>query len=208
MMEKQANLEVFSSYQCTSSAAKLGGITHPGDVAESTSLSSVQLPASSYPLLDALPPSLVAGGKLSALQLEGILYTATKHQQLLPGGKRAGFFIGDGAGVGKGRQIAGIILDNYCRGRRKAAWFSLSSDLCLDAQRDLSDLGAHITVINNVQTLDRETRALGLSQDFQEGCLFLTYSSLVSSLKGRSRLSQIVDWLGGPAFEGPLIFDE
>ncbi|KAL6756388.1 hypothetical protein V8C86DRAFT_3136630 [Haematococcus lacustris] len=115
---------------------------------------------------------------------------------------------GDGAGVGKGRQIAGIILDNYCRGRRKAAWFSLSSDLCLDAQRDLSDLGAHITVINNVQTLDRETRALGLSQDFQEGCLFLTYSSLVSSLKGRSRLSQIVDWLGGPAFEGPLIFDE
>ena len=30
----------------------------------------------------------------------------------------AGFFIGDGAGVGKGRQISGIILDNYARGRR------------------------------------------------------------------------------------------
>jgi hypothetical protein len=25
---------------------------------------------------------------------------------------------GDGAGVGKGRQIAGVILDNYARGRR------------------------------------------------------------------------------------------
>jgi hypothetical protein len=27
----------------------------------------------------------------------------------------AGFFIGDAAGVGKGRQVAGIILDNYAR---------------------------------------------------------------------------------------------
>jgi hypothetical protein len=35
---------------------------------------------------------------------------------------RAGFFIGDGAGVGKGRQIAAIILDNVVRGRRKHVW--------------------------------------------------------------------------------------
>lgn len=27
----------------------------------------------------------------------------------------AGFFIGDAAGVGKGRQVAGIVLDNYAR---------------------------------------------------------------------------------------------
>ena len=39
----------------------------------------------------------------------------------------AGFFIGDGAGVGKGRQIAGIILDNYARGRRRAVWLSTST---------------------------------------------------------------------------------
>lgn len=38
----------------------------------------------------------------------------------------AGFFIGDGAGVGKGRQIAGIILDNFARGRRRAVWLSTS----------------------------------------------------------------------------------
>ncbi len=36
----------------------------------------------------------------------------------MPDGERAGFFIGDGAGVGKGRQIAGVILDNLARGRR------------------------------------------------------------------------------------------
>ncbi len=33
-------------------------------------------------------------------------------------GAGAGFFIGDGAGVGKGRQISGVIIDNFARGRR------------------------------------------------------------------------------------------
>lgn len=32
-----------------------------------------------------------------------------------------GCVAGDGAGVGKGRQIAGVILDNYARGRRSAS---------------------------------------------------------------------------------------
>jgi hypothetical protein len=51
---------------------------------------------------------------------------------------------GDGAGVGKGRQISGIILDNYARGRRKSVWISTSTDLYADAVRDLRDLGSHI----------------------------------------------------------------
>lgn len=53
---------------------------------------------------------------------------------------------GDGAGVGKGRQISGIILDNYVRGRRKSVWVSTSTDLYADAVRDLRDLGSHIEV--------------------------------------------------------------
>ena len=32
-------------------------------------------------------------------------------------------------------QIAGIILDNYCRGRRRHIWFSISTDLRMDAER-------------------------------------------------------------------------
>jgi hypothetical protein len=32
--------------------------------------------------------------------------------------------IGDGTGVGKGRQSAAIILDNWLQGRRKAVWIS------------------------------------------------------------------------------------
>ena len=44
--------------------------------------------------------------QLSSLQLEGVLYACQRHLTLLPGGRRAGFFIGDGAGVGKGRQVS------------------------------------------------------------------------------------------------------
>lgn len=90
---------------------------------------------------------VLAAGKLSALQLEGVMHACTKHLTWLPSGERAGFFIGDGAGVGKGRQIAGCIVDSYARGRRKAAWITTSTDLYHDAVRDLRDLGAHIPVI-------------------------------------------------------------
>ena len=61
-------------------------------------------------------------------------------------GERAGFLIGDGAGVGKGRTIAGIIYENFLQGRKKAIWVSVSNDLKYDAERDLRDIGA-----NNIQ---------------------------------------------------------
>ena len=53
-------------------------------------------------------------------------------------------------------------------------WLSISTDLYLDACRDLRDLGLEgITVINNCQTLDAKTKALGLSKEYQEGVLFM-----------------------------------
>ena len=51
--------------------------------------SAIRLPASDYPLWDALPEAVVAEGKLSQLQLEGVLYACTKHQQILMSGERA-----------------------------------------------------------------------------------------------------------------------
>ena len=50
--------------------------------------------------------------------------------------------LGDGAGVGKGRTIAGLIYENYLKGRKKAIWVSVSNDLKYDADRDLGDIGA------------------------------------------------------------------
>lgn len=53
------------------------------------------------------------------------------------------FITGDGAGVGKGRTIAGIIFENYLKGRKKALWISVSNDLKYDAARDFKDIGAN-----------------------------------------------------------------
>jgi uncharacterized membrane protein YgcG len=64
--------------------------------------SAIPLPPSSYPLFDAYPESVVQQGKLSQLQLEGVLYACSRHQQILPSGERAGFFIGGCARGGGG----------------------------------------------------------------------------------------------------------
>eukprot|EP00891_Asterochloris_glomerata_P001845 jgi/Astpho2/1845/e_gw1.00038.339.1_t len=192
--------QVFSDYR--SSVTR--GQPHPAAISEAASLSAIALPKTDYPLWDTLPDALVDSGKLSQLQLEGVLYACTKHQQFLPSGERAGFFIGDGAGVGKGRQISGIILDNYARGRRKHVWLSTSSDLHLDAERDLRGLGCmSISVINNLQTLDKVTTTP------QEGVMFMTYSTLTIARQNKqSRRDQVVQWCGGFKFDGCLIFDE
>ena len=171
-------------------------------------------------------------------------------------------------------------------------------DLYHDATRDLRALGCHISIINNCQMLDRETRVSGLAKDMQEGVLFMcvapvpplltcdirpsanglaphvvphvnrppflqehdwlhaclhafhrhvqmcawqewsgfrrlmvelwkcgcqpdmllpfiscpgvcrTYTTLIQQGKGRTRLQQVMDWCGGPDWDGPLIFDE
>ena len=53
------------------------------------------------------------GGALSNMQMETVVYAGMRHATQLPNGTTAGFFLGDGVGLGKGRQLAGIILDNW-----------------------------------------------------------------------------------------------
>ena len=152
---------------------------------------------------------------MSKLQLEGVSYACQAHlQKLSDGVTRSGFMIGDGAGVGKGRQISGIIVDNFARGRKRHVWISSSHDLRRDAERDLRDLGCYIKVIDGCKELDKETKALGLSNTCGEGVLFLTYSTLVSKGGGggsggkiskiggkssnqKTRLEQAIEWFVG-----------
>lgn len=50
-------------------------------------------------------------------------------------------------GVGKGRQIAGLILEHKLTGGKRCLWISVSNDLRYDAVRDLGDVNArHIKV--------------------------------------------------------------
>ena len=35
-----------------------------------------------------------------------------------------------------------------------------------------------------------------------------TYSTLISNVKGKPRLQQLVDWVGGRDYDGPIVLDE
>jgi hypothetical protein len=207
-MSTEIEESVFSDYVCRSLSV---GKAHPGNIAESGLLATIDLPKATYPI-DGLGHS-IKEANLSALQLEGVLYACQRHQYILPDGTRSGFFIGDGAGVGKGRQISGIISDNCARGRLQHIWFSISADLIHDAERDLTGVGCHMKVHNGCKSLDNSNRGLGMGQDSKRGVLFSTYSTLISAVsrkgKGKeSRLAQLINWCGGESFEGCLIFDE
>jgi hypothetical protein len=121
-------------------------------------------------------------------------------------------------GVGKGRQIAGLIMANIARGRRRHVWVSTSSDLCVDAKRDLLDLGCHVDVIAGPQELDRRTGVGGVARELDKGVMFVTYATLSRDPR---RLAQVVRWCQSGAragtagrgaasttFDGLVVFDE
>jgi P-loop containing NTP hydrolase pore-1/C-terminal domain on Strawberry notch homologue len=173
---------------------------HPAHIVEAASMAAIDAPEISY--RSSLPASVIADGRLSDIQYESVLYAGQRHGLTLKDGNRAGYFVGDGTGVGKGRIIAGIVLDNHIQGRRRAVWVSVSNDLMEDARRDLVDLGAKdlpLVRINDFSPAD--------AIDLQEGVVFTTYASLISSAKGggQSRREQLEKWLGG---EGLIVFDE
>ena len=68
------------------------GKKHPDQVIETASMSSVEPPDISYTL--GLPDKTIDEAKLSALQLESIVYASQAHEKMLMDGNRAGFLIG------------------------------------------------------------------------------------------------------------------
>ncbi|XP_060088845.1 protein strawberry notch homolog 2 isoform X1 [Heteronotia binoei] len=198
--EELGHAETYADY--VPSKSKIGK-QHPDRVVETSTLSSVPPPGVTYSL--SLPALTADNGLLSALQLEAITYACQQHEVLLPSGQRAGFLIGDGAGVGKGRTVAGIIFENYLKGRKKSLWFSASNDLKYDAERDLKDIDAPnipVHALNKIKYGDTAT---------SEGVLFATYSALIGESQAggqhRTRLKQILDWCKED-FDGVIVFDE
>ncbi|RCJ40988.1 methylase, partial [Nostoc minutum NIES-26] len=197
-------------------------LPHPSLLCESAALALVSPPAPTYK--PHLPSNIVSQDLLSAAQLESVIYAGQAHSEFLSGSYtvddswdnvtvaanseenavrfRRGWFLGDGTGCGKGRQIAGIVLDNWCQGRRKAIWVSKSSALIEDARRDWCALGG-----NEKDIIDLSNIKLGDPIPFTQGILFCTYSTLRSQKNGKSRLKQIVEWVGKD-FQGIIAYDE
>ncbi len=201
-----------------------GAVRHPTPLVQSAAMASVAPPAPAY--RPRLPNNLINDGVLSEAQIEAIVYAGQAHAADLPGSftveddgtvlapasdddpaafrVRQGFMIGDGTGVGKGREAAGIILDNRMQGRRRAVWVSERDKLIEDARRDWRDLDGdprQLTSLHKVKVAD--------PIPLEDGILFATYSLLRTPARQgrRGRLEQLVEWLGRD-FDGVVILDE
>jgi hypothetical protein len=203
-----------------------GARVHSDALVESAALATVRPPMPSYrPILE---PDIVTRRVLSLEQLETVIYAGEQHRQRFEMSVRTtdgdvsvlyrgGFMLADGAGVGKGRQIAGIIRDNRHHGRNRAVWFTYSSRLIKDTRRDWIDLGGKA---NDVVAWSKTKTKDALQ--FDDGILFATYGLLrvkteqtvVNPENGKSsvvtrwaRLEQLVKALGVD-FDGVIVFDE
>jgi predicted RNA methylase len=200
-----------------------GALPHPTKLVQSAAMAAVAPPRPRYrPHL----PSRLAAGILSDAQLESVVYAGDAHTGYLAGRYtvdetydhvsaapedahnavrfRRGWFLGDGTGAGKGRQVAAIILDNWLKGRRRAVWISKSDKLIEDAERDWTAVGGYRS---DLVPLSRFRQGAPIVLD--EGILFTTYATLRTQSRGEkpSRVQQIVDWLGRE-FDGVVVFDE
>ena len=192
---------------------------HPTALVESIAMGSITAPRPSY--VPTLSQSVVDAKTLSDAQLETLIYAGDAFERDIPGrfkpieeglslapheeGRpyRTGFFLGDGTGAGKGRQVAAIILDQWLRGRRKHIWISKTETLLEDARRDWTAVGG---LALDIQHLNQWK--LGTPIGAGEGILFLTYATLRSNRGDKgTRLQQILEWVGDD-YDGMVVFDE
>jgi hypothetical protein len=191
---------------------------HPTALVESVAMGSIAAPVPHA--VPQLPEGLVSKGLLSTAQAETLIYAVSAHARDLPGrfdaedkgcslkasaeGQvfRQGYFLGDGTGAGKGRQVASVILDRWVRGERRHIWVTKNEALLEDARRDWTALGG---LPIDIQPL--ASWRLGTPIAMREGILFVTYPTLRSGRNDATRLDQILAW-AGEDFDGVIVFDE
>ncbi len=213
---------IFSQYELQAIAID-GASPHPSPLVESAAMASVKPPVPTYKPM--IPQRLLSEGLLSEAQLETLIYAGNAHDQMLSGyyrldnhddlvicnqeneganRYRKGYFIGNGTGTGKGREVSSILLDQWLRGNKKAVWISKSASLLEDAKRDWTALGGKPEQIVPLSAFKQ-----GEIINITSGIIFVTYATLRTAAKRDkcSRIEQLINWLGDD-FSGVVVFDE
>lgn len=143
---------------------------------------------------------------ISNAQLETVVYALQRFVgPRLESGHKAGFFLGDGAGVGKGRQISALIKEMWRKGTRRILWLSHCKDLREDARRDMVDCDitvpsssrkpANLTKKVKIDVWPAGNKAVPtikgkVESEFDEGVFFATYQLLIAGCKGVGKASK------------------
>ena len=82
--------------------------------------------------------------------------------------------------------------------------------MCLKCLSSCLHRHLQVAVGNGVPNLPMAMQIVGIKPTLKcDGCgACRTYTTLIQQGKGRTRLQQVMDWCGGPDWDGPLIFDE
>lgn len=177
--------------------------SHPSKVVEAETLFNINLPPLNEEFKKLIKERKWFG--LSKLQTETVVYACFSHEHYLSNGERRGYLIGDGTGIGKGRELCGIVSYNYDFGRKKSLWFTVSNSLIVSTIRDINDTRED----KDIKVFMPPTLCTDKIEE-NEGILFMTYKKLISNgskKNPKTRYEQICDWLGED-FDGVIVFDE
>lgn len=205
-MEHESDIEDSSAY--IQYKPSIQGPKHPGSIVETKTMGTVPLPAITYS--PDLPKSVMDKGTISAVQLEAIALAGQANSTILPDGSRAMLLVGDSTGLGKGREAAGILWDNFRQGRKRLVWMSQNWDLMQDAMRDLEGIGAKEMLRGNERDAKGQFKTSSTSfvqpaSRFKygepikhQGVLYATHAlARGKDKKGNTRERQLEDYLRG-----------
>ncbi len=116
------------------------------------------------------------------------------------------FLIGDGTGVGKGRESMGVIMSHWYRSRSRRALIVSTGSLASDVLRDFND--CRVAEAFPGTTFFDASRALPKPGELSSrAVIFTTYSQIRSPQKGHAPYAELIQARGSrPA--GTLVLDE
>ena len=158
-----------------------------------------------------LHPEILSNDAFSNCQRDALAYIRRIHL-----GKEA-FFLSDGPGVGKGRMIAGAMLNHlkWNPGCKKYIIVTARSELEYDFERDLKAVKWKLAGRDAIPLVNLKNVPIGKAVPQNNAILFMTYAtlwsrgSMVNGVR-KTRLAQAIEWAnrGGKEFSGVMAFDE